>query len=168
MRLLPSYSPTLSSKLSALSTRLSGQGEKVPCQDHLDDRTAGPPAWDLSIQFPSSSQISPICARTSRRDGTGKPIERTGHAPRDGPRTLTRTGEKSTQGERTGFAATGDATCSCPRSGKNWNRKETSHGHCNQESTDPHSQGSRSGYRGRQGIQDVVTGDVAAQACFTG
>jgi hypothetical protein len=28
--LLPSYSPTLKSKLSALSTRLSGQGEKVP------------------------------------------------------------------------------------------------------------------------------------------
>src|SRR5271165_5574775 len=28
--LLPSYSPTLRSKLSALSTRLSGQGEKVP------------------------------------------------------------------------------------------------------------------------------------------
>src|SRR5208337_166383 len=58
-----------------------------------------------------------------------------------GPRTLTRTGEKSTQGERTGFAATGDATCPCPRSGKNWNRKETSHEHCNQESTDPHSIG---------------------------
>ncbi len=31
--MLPSYSPTLRSKLSALSTRLSGQGEKVP-----DDR----------------------------------------------------------------------------------------------------------------------------------
>ena len=30
VRLLPSYSPTLRSKLSALSTRLSGQGEKVP------------------------------------------------------------------------------------------------------------------------------------------
>ena len=29
LRLLPSYSPTLRSKLSALSTRLSGQGEKV-------------------------------------------------------------------------------------------------------------------------------------------
>jgi hypothetical protein len=30
LRLLPSYSPTLRSKLSALSTRLSGQSEKVP------------------------------------------------------------------------------------------------------------------------------------------
>jgi len=30
LRSLPSYSPTLRSKLSALSTRLSGQGEKVP------------------------------------------------------------------------------------------------------------------------------------------
>ncbi len=71
MRLLPSYSPTLRSKPSALSTRLSGQREKVS---------------QIATEFTEKSlSDNKLCQKPAWNSGLEKSEERGVQAARNGP-----------------------------------------------------------------------------------
>ena len=60
LRLLPSYSPTLRSNLSALSTRLSGQGEKVPAEWAETARNGAKMATWEGICYVGENGVTPL------------------------------------------------------------------------------------------------------------